>query len=356
MTALDTAWNRECILPRLTRQEEVLNTFLLPLYKDPGIYCKYDNPVPVDNEFILKKRESNLKNYVISPNEARREDGLDDAEWGKLPLAQFSIAPLDVNKPVVEPEPEPEPAKTIIGKEYTEDYKRKYWNNFIKRITPMENDFKRGMISLFQSQELRALRALRGKKSIETKDVDDVLRITHDEREIMKFAEFTLPRITEVVKINGEAAAAELGVAFDVTNPAVVKWIKKRAGESIKSILDTTFKALKRTLAEGVEAGESIPKLADRITKEYEDCKGYKAVRIARTEVLGASNQGNLQAYTQSGVVEKKEWLLSAGACKICIDIAAQGVIPLHSNFKGGFDAPPAHPNCKCAVLPVIKE
>ena len=106
MTALDTAWNRECILPRLTRQEEVLNTFLLPMYKDPGIYCKYDNPVPVDNEFILKKRESNLKYFVISPNEARAEDGLDEAEWGKLPLAPFSIAPLDVNKPVVEPEPE----------------------------------------------------------------------------------------------------------------------------------------------------------------------------------------------------------------------------------------------------------
>jgi len=174
MTALDTAWNRECILPRLTRQEEVLNTFLLPMYKDPGIYCKYDNPVPVDNEFILKKRESNLKYFVISPNEARAEDGLDEAEWGKLPLAPFSIAPLDVNKVAVEPEPEPEPAKTIIGKEYTEDYKRKYWNNFIKRITPLENEFKRAMIKYFQAQELEVLRALRKKKSID-KTLDDVL-------------------------------------------------------------------------------------------------------------------------------------------------------------------------------------
>jgi len=136
MTALDTSWNRECILPRLTRQEEVLNAFLLPMYKDSGLYCKYDNPVPVDNDFKLKQRESNLKNFVISINEARADDGLDPAEWGEKPLAPFSIAPLDVNKPIVEPEPEP--AKAIIGKEYTEDYKRKYWNNFIKRITPLE--------------------------------------------------------------------------------------------------------------------------------------------------------------------------------------------------------------------------
>ena len=363
MTALDTAWNRECILPRLVRQEEVFNTFLLPMYGDAGIYCKYDNPVPVDNAFKLKQRESNLKNYVISPNEARVEDGLDEVEWGKVPLAQFSIAPLDVNKPI-EPEPKPEPGKAVKAIKYTEEYKKQYWELFIKRITPQENSFKRGMIKLFQDQELRALRALRAKKSIsiyhkkvEIKSIDDVLRITHDEREIAKFAEFTLPRITQMVKINGEAAAAELGLGFDVTNPEVVKWIKKHTGESIKSILDTTFDALKRTLAEGVANGESIPDLAARITAEYEQCKGYKAVRIARTETISATNQGSLEAYKQSGVVEKKEWLRGGDyECDICDALQAEGAIDLDASFSGGFYAPPAHPNCICTILPVIKE
>jgi len=331
MTALDTAWNRECILPRLVRQEEVFNTFLLPMYGDKGLYCKYDNPVPVDNEFRLKQRESNLKNYVISPNEARVEDGLDEAEWGKLPV------------------------KTIKAVKYTAEYKKQYWELFIKRITPHENEFKRGIIRLFQEQENRALRALRKSKSI-TKDVDDVLRITHDEKEIMKFTEFALPRITEMVKINGEAAAAELGLGFDITNPEVIKWIKKHTGESIKSILDTTFDALKRTLAEGVANGESIPDLAARVTEEYNQCKGYKAIRIARTETISSSNQGALQAYKQSGVVEKKEWLISADACDICIDIAAGGAVGINELFRGGFDVPPAHPNCRCSIIPVIKE
>ena len=70
MQALDTAWNRECILPRLIRISEIINTFLLPLYKEDGLYCEFDNPVPVDEEFELKKRESNLKNWVININEA----------------------------------------------------------------------------------------------------------------------------------------------------------------------------------------------------------------------------------------------------------------------------------------------
>ena len=355
MTALDTAWNRECILPRLTRQEEVLNTFLLPMYKDPGIYCKYDNPVPVDNEFILKKRESNLKYFVISPNEARAEDGLDEAEWGKLPLAPFSIAPLDVNKPVVEPEEEP--AKAIIAKEYTEDYKQKYWNNFIKRITPMENDFKRAMIKYFQEQELEALRALRKNKSI-SKDVDDVLRITHSERELTKLANLAIPKITEIVKINGSAAYAELGVtgAFDVLNPEVIKFIKKRAGLLIKSIGDTTLEKLKKTLADGVGAGESIPKLADRISGVFTEAKGYRSTLIARSETITASNQGNLEAYKQSGVVKQKMWLTSRDDRVRDEHVVMDGeTVDIDKPFSNG-SMVPDDPNERCTILPVIKE
>lgn len=359
MKALDTAWNRECIQPRLVRQEEVYNSFLLPMYKDNGLYCKYDNPVPVDNEFKLKQRESNLKNYVISPNEARVEDGLDEAEWGKLPLAPFSIAPLDVNKPV---EPKPEPPKALLDwaiKEYkyTEDYKRKYWELFIKRITPQENEFKRGIIRLFQEQENRALRALRKGKSI-AKDVEDVLRITHDEREIAKFAKYVLPRITEMVKINGQAAMAELGVeiAFDITNPKVIKWIKDRCGLLIKSISDTTLEKLKRVLAEGVANGESIPDLASRISGVYDEAKGSRAVKIARTETINASNSGALEAYKQSGVVEKKEWLATMDDRVRDEHAAMNGeVVDIDKPFSNG-EMYPGDVNCRCTVLPVIKD
>jgi len=355
MQALDVSWNRECILPRLVRIAEIFNTFMMMLYKEKGLYCKFDNPVPADDEFLLKKRESNLKNFVININEARVEDGLDEVSWGKVPLAPMNIMPLSGADG--DGSSEPEPGKSI-AKKYTEEYKRKYWELFIKRITPLENEFKRGMISLFQQQELRALRALRNGKSIVKKDIDDVLRITHDEREIAKFAEFTLPRITQMVKINGEAAAAELGLGFDVTNPEVVKWIKEHTGESIKSILDTTFDALKRTLAEGVANGESIPSLATRITAEYEQCKGYKAIRIARTETITASNSGSYQAFKQSGVVEKKEWLVTVVDWPNVRDAHKalhKETVDLDKPFSNGLMFP-SEPNCRCTILPVIKD
>ena len=355
MTALDTSWNRECILPRLTRQEEVLNTFLLPMYKDNGLYCKYDNPVPVDNDFKLKQRESNLKNFVISINEARADDGLDPAEWGEKPLAPFSIAPLDVNKVVVEPEPEP--AKAIISKEYTEDYKRKYWNNFIKRITPLENNFKRAMIKYFQVQEIEALRALRKNKSI-SKDVTDALKIPKSKKELEALAELSIPRITEIVKINGTAAYAELGVggAFDVLNPEVIKFIKKRAGLLIKSIGDTTLEKLKKTLAGGVDAGESIPKLADRISGVFTEAKGYRSTLIARTETIAASNSGALEAYKQSGVVKIKIWLSTMDDRVRDEHAAMDGEeAKINEPFSNGVMAP-SEPNCRCSILPKIED
>ena len=354
MKALDTAWNRECILPRCIRDAQQLNVTLIPLYKEPGLYCKYDNPVPADDEFILKKRESDLKNWVIPINEARVKDGLDEVPWGKVPLAPFNISPLGS---ATESADTSAPGKAIILKKYTEKFKREYWNQYIKRITPLENEFKRGMIKLFQEQELAALRALRKKKSI-TKDVDDVLRITHSEREIEKFAEFTLPRITEMVKINGSKAYAELGVSgsFDVSNPKVIKWIKERAGKLIKGIGDTPLDKLRKTLAEGVAIGEKIPSLSSRVSAVYDEAKGSRAIKIARTETSAASNNGALQAYDQSGVVKEKEWLHGGEECDICDSLEAEGPIPLHSSFSGGFDAPPAHPNCICTILPVIEK
>ena len=354
MEALDTAWNRECILPRLTRQEQVYDSFLLPLYKEKGLYCKYDNPVPEDKEYLIRKRDSDMKNFILTPNEARVEDGYDEVPWGKTPLVPFNIMPLSGggnggNKP--------EPEKIIIKKEMTEEYKENYWKAFIKKVTPLENSFRRGIVKLFQEQENEVLRALRKGKAI-VKDIDDVLRITHSEREIAKFAEFVLPRITEIVKINGIDAMVEIGVdvSFDVTNPLVTKWIKKRSGDLIKSILDTTKDKLRKTLAEGIEAGESIPKLANRVSAVYEEAKGSRAIKIARTETIAASNQGALQAYDQSGVIEKKEWYCAVDerTCEECSAMHKE-VVGLHDSFSGGVDAPPLHCNCRCTILPVIE-
>ena len=74
---------------------------------------------------------------------------------------------------------------------------------------------------------------------------------------------------------------------------------------------------------------------------------------IARTETIRASNAGTLIGFKASGVVLKKEWT-TAEDDRVSEDCEAngdQGPIDLDEDFVSGDDAPPAHPNCRCALV-----
>ncbi len=80
---------------------------------------------------------------------------------------------------------------------------------------------------------------------------------------------------------------------------------------------------------------------------------------IARTEIANANSQSSLEGYKgarEDGVDVKKEWLLGPDPCPICEENAAAGPIDLDDEFPSGDDAPTAHPNCECALMPVVIE
>jgi hypothetical protein len=59
------------------------------------------------------------------------------------------------------------------------------------------------------------------------------------------------------------------------------------------------------------------------------------------------------QAYLgklKRNAVEMKQWILGPNACDQCVDNAEASPIPVDDDFPSGDDAPPAHPNCVCAV------
>lgn len=97
-----------------------------------------------------------------------------------------------------------------------------------------------------------------------------------------------------------------------------------------------------------------------------------RAERIARTESLAVSNEAALEAYKQSPMTNAKEWSAEFGACEFCQELDGK-IIGLSENFASlgeqmiGADGntynvdyediarPPAHPNCRCALLPVAE-
>lgn len=83
-----------------------------------------------------------------------------------------------------------------------------------------------------------------------------------------------------------------------------------------------------------------------------------RAELISRTETQAANAQGSLAGYRtarKNGVNVKKAWEPDDEACEICLDNAAQGAIDLDEDFDSGDDAPPAHPNCECVLVPVTE-
>jgi SPP1 gp7 family putative phage head morphogenesis protein len=123
------------------------------------------------------------------------------------------------------------------------------------------------------------------------------------------------------------------------------------------AITDATRDGLRQYVADSIEHGWSNGKLADAIENAYA-FSGDRASLIARTETSIAQNKGTLSGYKASGVVEKKVWLTADDDLvdeEDCAPNGEQGAIGLDEDFQSGDDAPPAHPNCRCVLAPVVE-
>lgn len=103
------------------------------------------------------------------------------------------------------------------------------------------------------------------------------------------------------------------------------------------------------------------PEQIDRMVQRYVERQlRYRAQMIARTETIRALNQGQIEAWRQAqqqGLIRgmREQWLPGPEACPQCdsippmnpwgVDIGEPFVTPY-----GPLAAPPAHPNCRCAL------
>lgn len=157
---------------------------------------------------------------------------------------------------------------------------------------------------------------------------------------------------------------------LDQVNELAVQYADQRAAELVgkkwvgDQLIDNpdaewridegTRELLRADVTQAVEEGWSNDKLASEIEDGYA-FSDSRSEMIARTETAFADSSGNMIAYRESDQVEGKRWILQAGACPICEDNEAAGEIGIDEDFPSGDDAAPAHPNCECDVVPVLK-
>lgn len=381
---IEQTFNRDCIAPRIGLWDEVMTNDLAAEY-DVRLIIKHENPVPADHAFDLKKDESDLKNLVNTVNDVRERRGLKRVPWGDIPWAPFNLVQINSSdtrelesNPGHDDDEEPEKTKIITKNRFldTEAKRINYWKQFDKRAETQANAFRKPLRKLFNQQEKEVLSNLKmvapkldskfngwrpGRIVFEIKQdpklIDDIL---FDQKEWeAKFARTGKPHIKNSVDVSGKAVMVDLGVdvTFDVTDKEAVEFIRERSLFYAKEVNGTTRKALRKTLAEGFKAGESIPKLSRRVRDVYDIADKTRSMVIARTEVISGSNFGSWEGMKQSKVVQKKEWLTSKDdRVRDAHDFMDGVIVGINELFSPG-DGDVQYPESiqeRCTVAPVV--
>ncbi len=381
----------ETVEPRYKMINEKLNEFLVSEYGDT-FYLDYVDPTPENRDAMIKEYEMALKNNWMVINEVRDKEGLPPLDGGwdfYLPVSMipaggapegdrskmFRIKGIDSKiyyKHKKEKENKILRARVMAGKKklkttlrlkddlvkifsdrlkiikelaFTDKKKQELWNEHDKLLTGDENAFKAMVVGLFKSQQVRVIAAL-GKPKKEIGGIDwDV--------EKSLFVKVSAPFFTSIVEERGKRAASLVGSKFVMT-ASVRKFIKDKTFLFADQVNDTTENHLKKTLADGVAAGEGVPDLTKRVNKVFDSRTKWESERIARTEVLGSSNGAELEAYMQADVVDKVEWSSTMDDRVRPEHALMNGEKVIKGKpFSNGLLFP-NEPNCRCALLPVV--
>lgn len=171
------------------------------------------------------------------------------------------------------------------------------------------------------------------------------------------FAEYAADR----ARRSALEAIAAAGLSIDdvsrmleQVNEHAVAWAAEEAATLVTEVSETTRSDLRELIQFGIDGGLSNQDLAAEIQGAF-TFSPDRSILIARTETSFAENTGTRIGWEDSGVVDGKEWLLAAGACELCEENAAAGIIPLDAEFPSGDLNPPGHPNCRCAMTAAVK-
>jgi HK97 family phage portal protein len=180
---------------------------------------------------------------------------------------------------------------------------------------------------------------------------------------------------------------------FDVLNPSAVQWAQQHAAKMVREITLNTEEAIRDLVTASMrgqmtwqqvsrqvhdivglhsrqalavshfeqrlrEEGVGAERLALRVERYAAAQLRLRSDNIARTEILTASNAGQIIAWDQAemqGLLDRqttfKVWIVADDErlCELCEPLDGEEVA-LHGTFPGGLQAPPLHPSCRCAV------
>jgi hypothetical protein len=339
---------RWVLVPRLEFKRIFLQTRLVPDF-DPGLILDYESPVEDDKAHVLETMQAAPWAFTV-------DQWLEQAGKEELPDGKGQVYGVPFNLLFVKdhseagslsPAPAPAPEPPPDDDEPPE---------------PPDDEDEGPEVPAIAAHVPSAVKVL-------TPEQEAVIGQTLEAVESAKIDAAVRPVLQEVVIGFGSRTMNDVlpGIAYDITDPAVTDYLLHGRAAEIRGANATTREAIRRTLAEGYEAGESVGQLQRRIEAEFADAIGWRSNTIARTETVSPANFGILNAMEQANI-PFKAWLAVRDDVtrEAHLILDALPPIPITEDFyspiSGGTAAHPGEfgiagedINCRCAVEAVAE-
>lgn len=377
---------QEGLAPVLTWIKNTMDAVLAQHFNAPELEFDWVEEVSLEPEVKARIHKTYIDAGVITPDEVREELGRDPL----TPEEKEGAAQRTGAAPPGEPEePEDEDEDEDEG-----EAKGEYLGSLMKRSAPRPKAKSPAPINRDRRAAKRAEKSIRsaieawfasvldeaieataniGKAANEGEQIAQALRLAGFD----VLAEALADIFTDLVKDAGRQALTQLDLndakLVELVNEKAVDWAREHAAELVGKrwvggkLVDNpnaayridavTRDGVQSLVTQAINEGWSNDRLAAALKDSYA-FSASRAELIAVTETAFADVQGNMIAYEESGVVVGKRWIVGSAEklCEICAGNAAQGVIPFDKAFASGRLAPPAHPRCRCDVMPVTKK
>ena len=119
--------------------------------------------------------------------------------------------------------------------------------------------------------------------------------------------------------------------------------------QMITGLDETTVQSVADAVSTGITQRLGVLGTAKLIKDVVDGMSSWRAEMIAATQMNDAMSQAYLSKLKRNAV-DYKQWILGPNPCADCQENAEASPIPVDEDFPSGDDAPPAHPNCVCAV------
>lgn len=149
-----------------------------------------------------------------------------------------------------------------------------------------------------------------------------------------RLAPFVL-RVMQDAELITDKGPVKLG--FDVKNPKLAAYFDGYMAELSGGVTETTAKQVTDAIRDGLDAGEGIPQIANRVRLAGDEFAGRRGTLIARDQTLKASRGASYLQAKESGVIKSKT-RRSAGDSRVRPEhrVIDGETVPLNEPYSNG--------------------